>query len=275
MISFSRDRRVLRISKPLDGRSGALVGMAAIALGAACRGEDGRSSSPGAGASTATQSPRTTAPVTTASPASATAGPARPAPPSSRTTSPPAPRSAVPAAHEFDAQREVTVRHSSSLRCETKMVREWLRVRCPYTEQTASTGGGDVRVERSTHAAEVRVTHFSRPMEAILPVVPGCSHRLSFGGDWGWRWLRVDWPSGAGQALMYFDQPATSASCRSPADCPSKVCCFNPLAREGFCSETCDVGLTTFTCRSDADCPVLFGTQKTRCVQEDGWGLCR
>src|SRR5687768_13823004 len=40
-------------------------------------------------------------------------------------------RSAVPTLDEWNAQtKEVTVRGSSKLNCETKMVREWLRVSC-------------------------------------------------------------------------------------------------------------------------------------------------
>jgi hypothetical protein len=183
-------------------------------------------------------------------------------------------RSPIPAPQEFDSQREVTVRHSSSLQCETKMVREWLRVRCPYTQETASVGGGDVKINQSTHKGELRVTHFARPMEALVPVVPGCSHSISFNGDWGYRWLTVNWPAGASHALMYFDQPATPASCRVPSDCTTNVCCYLPLDRKGFCSTSCDVGVTTFTCRTDADCPVVF-SKKTRCVPDGDFRICQ
>ncbi|MCL2824556.1 MAG: hypothetical protein FWD57_11240 [Polyangiaceae bacterium] len=181
-------------------------------------------------------------------------------------------RSPVPAPSEYDARGEVTVRHSSSLRCETKKVREWLRVRCPYT--VTGGGGGEVRVVRSTHTGEIRTKSYSSPMEAIIPVLPGSSHNLTFMGDWGRRTLRVDWPVSAAQALMYFDQPATAQSCRVPSDCPTNVCCFNPVAKEGFCATECDVGNTTFTCRTDADCPVVFG-RKTRCLPIVGYKICQ
>src|SRR3954469_6150227 len=65
-----------------------------------------------------------------APPVSPAAAAAKPLPPG---------RTPVPSLAEYAAAHEVTVKGSSALRCETKMIREWLRVTCRGKNDTGGT----------------------------------------------------------------------------------------------------------------------------------------
>ena len=185
--------------------------------------------------------------------------------------------SPIPTDAEYAAVREVTVRHSSSLGCETKQVREWLRVQCTSRNpaDTASVGGLSAEVAPGSRPGGARVFNFKNPFGAYLPVVPGASHRASFTGDWGTRYLTVTWPIGAPAPTMAFDQPAEAPSCRGPSECPGQVCCSVPGGRS-FCAQACDLGLQAQVCVTDTDCLPAFG-RATRCagVQAGGLRTCQ
>jgi hypothetical protein len=106
-------------------------------------------------------------------------------------------RSAVPTIPEWDAQtKEVTVRGSTKLNCETKMVREWLRVSCRGKSQhggeptgvTVTKGGG--RGDDFTFAS-------NKVASLVVRFVPGVDLDARF--TWTDRSanLRVWWPRGA------------------------------------------------------------------------------
>ena len=183
----------------------------------------------------------------------------------------------IPTDAEYAAVREVTVRHSSSLGCETKQVREWLRVLCTSRNpgDTASVGGLSAEVAAGSRPGGARVFNFKNPFGAYLPVVPGASHRAWFDGDWGTRYLTVSWPVGAPAPTMAFDQPADPATCRAPSDCPGQVCC-SVSGGTSFCAQACDLGLQAQVCVTDADCLPAFGNA-TRCigVHAGGFRTCQ
>lgn len=108
----------------------------------------------------------------------------------------PPPGSAPPTVAEWAmVTREITVAGSSALNCETKMLREWLRVTC-------RTRGLDVPINvRSdyTEGQQVYVYKQAGLASAVVQVVRGRSSRTTYvwdrrGRSWG-RELRVSWPS--------------------------------------------------------------------------------
>lgn len=116
-------------------------------------------------------------------------------------------RSSPPTVAEWSSVGEVTVRHSSALGCETKMVREWLRVSCSrHSPDNAPTG-----VQLIRPAGDKEIFTFTTPTLAslVLPVRPGVNTEARFTWQkWGARTLRVTWPNGAPSASMTFDSGA-------------------------------------------------------------------
>lgn len=167
--------------------------------------------------------PRSESVATTAAPvASATPEPATPPDPAKvepAATAPAKPRaddltgvggrSKVPTIAEWDAVGEITVRHSGPLGCETKMVREWLRVSC-------RTGAGahqikSVSVLSSNGMSKGEVFTFSKSgvSSVVLPVRDGYSAKVRFAwSDWGSRTLSMDFAHGAPKPVIEFDASA-------------------------------------------------------------------
>lgn len=106
-------------------------------------------------------------------------------------------RSPVPTTDEWNAVlKEVTVRGSSALNCETKMVREWLRVSCRGKN---STGGKPTAVSVTRGGGRGDDFTFTGDGVASLVVrfVEGVDLEASFTWSDDKRLLRVHWPRGA------------------------------------------------------------------------------
>lgn len=114
-------------------------------------------------------------------------------------------RSTPPTLAEWDAvPREITVAHSTPLRCETKFLREWLRVSCRGKEvQTIAVQQRDgvVSGEVMTYAKAGQVTSLVMPIRGSLLV------KVAFGWSWGTRTLSVKYDRGAPQPEIAFDAP--------------------------------------------------------------------
>lgn len=106
-------------------------------------------------------------------------------------------KSKAPSTAEWDAQtKEVTVHGSSARMCETKMVREWLRISCrgepegygkAQTVTVLSGGGrGDDFVFSSPGVASL-----------IVRFVPGVDLKARFGWERKSSTIHVYWPRGA------------------------------------------------------------------------------
>jgi hypothetical protein len=144
---------------------------------------------------------RTTAATATAAPpakATATAAPsAAPAQP------PPLPagRSAAPTLAEWNGmKKEVTVKGSSALKCETKIVREYLRVSCkeavePEGKPTAIKILKGGRGEALAYANDGVIS-------LILPYVEGTDFEAAFSWTKKSHKLVVSWPKGARQPAI-------------------------------------------------------------------------
>lgn len=105
----------------------------------------------------------------------------------------------LPSPVEWNAVAENTVKGSTAAGCETKQVREWLRVRC-----TNPPGGGVYRgvgwVEG--RRGELQLTSVFQRAAAIVPVRPGQVTRVAFrfeneNGDQFERVLRAEWTKDA------------------------------------------------------------------------------
>ncbi len=106
-------------------------------------------------------------------------------------------RSAAPTIPEWNAQtKEVTVRGSTKLNCETKMVREWLRVSCRGKNQFGGEPTG-VTVTKGGGRGEDFTFSGNKVASLVVRFVPGVDLDARF--TWTDRSsnLRVWWPRGA------------------------------------------------------------------------------
>lgn len=119
----------------------------------------------------------------------------------------PRPSSTPPTLNEWNAVPwEITVTGSSALNCETKMVREWLRVSC-------RPKGGLVPIEVKSgpqNGLQAYVFNDSLKIASlVVQVVQGKSYSATFTFQEGReRWnqpLVVSWPSNAARPRIYFN----------------------------------------------------------------------
>jgi len=118
-------------------------------------------------------------------------------------------KSKVPTITEWNEAGEVTVRHSSPLGCETKMVREWLRVSC----RTARGGNqiSDVSVLEASGVKKYEIFTFKREGVAsiVLPIRHPIEAKVRFlWSQWGARTLTISYPQGAPAPKIHFDRTA-------------------------------------------------------------------
>jgi hypothetical protein len=106
-------------------------------------------------------------------------------------------RSAAPTLAEWDGQtREVTVTGSSALACETKQVREWVRISC--RPEGGSLGNPQSVAITRGQTSETFV--FSTPgvvASLVFPFEPGRDITAEFVWQLGMRTFRSHWPRGA------------------------------------------------------------------------------
>ena len=113
------------------------------------------------------------------------------------------------ALEEWNAVGECTVRHSSSLGCETKMVREWLRVSCRTAKGDNQVKGLEVLEVKGATSGEIFEYTAEGVASVVMPVRAGIDARVRFvWSRWGSRTLRVQYPHGAPEPVMRFDRPA-------------------------------------------------------------------
>jgi hypothetical protein len=106
----------------------------------------------------------------------------------------PPPGSNPPSVAEWDSvTREVTVRNSSRYHCETKMLREWLRVTCyPYDAWTLKNV-----VTRTPHGHQAFTGMFGPKASVVVQVVRGKTYVARYvWNDDSFRDLTVSWPGG-------------------------------------------------------------------------------
>lgn len=119
----------------------------------------------------------------------------------------PPPSSPPPTTAEWDSvTREVTVKGSSARNCETKMVREWLRVTCRRF-------ANNLPVDASGQAGSGQQAYYHTvpnvQASLVVQVIQGRTYRGMFSWRAGARvWgaeLMVVWPSSAARPSLYFE----------------------------------------------------------------------
>jgi hypothetical protein len=108
----------------------------------------------------------------------------------------PAPGSTPPTVAEWDAvTKEVRVSGSSALGCETKMLREWLRVSC---NQKGALTPTKVKTEHSG-GQQAFVGMFGKKSSVVVQVVKGREYSAKYGwqnaGAASEATLLIEWPS--------------------------------------------------------------------------------
>ncbi|MCE7893273.1 MAG: hypothetical protein DYH12_26815 [Sorangiineae bacterium PRO1] len=144
--------------------------------------------------------------------ATPTPAPAESAPPSggseSKTGIPTSGTSKPPTVAEWGAVGEITVRHSTPLNCETKLVREWLRVSCRTSDNSANQIQ-TVKLTRGNDSGGIPPFMKKGVASIVTRVRPGIDADWTFEWtQWGKRVLTVKWPHGAPAPTYEFDQTA-------------------------------------------------------------------
>ncbi len=178
--------------------------------------KSGSSSASAASASTAPAAP-TPAPTPTPAPSPTTPPDAAPTTTAEAPPPPPPPvptpaggRSAVPTQAEWAAQtKEVGVRGSAALGCETKQVREWLRVSCRGTNDT---GGKPTALRFISGDSKEAFTFASGGITSlVIPYEEGINSVYVFSWTDKSHKLVLSWPRGAPKpALLGVFQGAAS-----------------------------------------------------------------
>jgi len=150
----------------------------------------------------------------------------------------PAGRSKIPTLAEWNSQqKEVTVKGSSALSCETKVVREYLRVSCRGKNDTGGTPT-NVVIKKGGHGDAF--TYVGAGVTSlIVPFVEG----IDFAADFSWtdksHTLTVKWPRGSQRPVVVgvfegakspLDASADAALAAMACKCHKKV----------YGLETCD-----------------------------------
>lgn len=112
-------------------------------------------------------------------------------------------RSPVPVPEMWKQAPEVIVSGSSEAVCETKQVREWLRVLCVRTDAAQPVA---VEIEQDDgHEALALV--MPRQVSLVIPIVAGREFAAKITWTDRTRVLRVRWPHGATMPALAFDKP--------------------------------------------------------------------
>lgn len=113
----------------------------------------------------------------------------------------PARGSPAPKLEEWNAvTKEVTVWHSSDLKCETKMVREWLRVSCHKNAY-----GGPTNVTKGANdGQQAFLFHNSEVASLVVEVIPGKTFVADFSWEQATFQLSLAWPNGGRPQASFY-----------------------------------------------------------------------
>lgn len=111
-------------------------------------------------------------------------------------------RSPVPVPALWQRSPEVIVRGSTAASCETKKIREWLRVLCTHGRELAPRGVELVRDD----GGESMVMAMPHGVSLLIPVIEGREVAAKITWPDKTRVLHVRWPAG-GKPEMAFDEP--------------------------------------------------------------------
>jgi len=189
---------------------GRIAGVVSFALVVSACGQSTGSKSDGSAATA--RATATTAPPVKPAPAEATAAPPKATPvvaPGGRGADGlpadiPSTRSKVPTLAEWSAVPEITVARSTPLGCETKMVREWLRVSCKGKSYTGGKPGNVTKLE-GCGPETMLFSKAESTTSLVSPVLRGksCEVRFTWTNDRA-AWLSIDWAATAPRPVIAF-----------------------------------------------------------------------
>jgi hypothetical protein len=147
----------------------------------------------------------------------------------------PAGRSPVPSIAEYAAAHEVTVKGSTALHCETKMIREWLRVRCSGRNDTGGTPTA-VTVMRGGRG-ETIVFSAAGVTSVITPVLEGTDFEAVFSWTDKAHALDVKWPRGAPRPVVVGEFLGAASPLDGTAPSAAICECHKKLTGHRDCSD--------------------------------------
>lgn len=210
-------------------RSASLVFLAALPLAVSACGSDASSSAPSSSAPAASGAAKTaagsaaaSAPTSTGAAASATAA---------STGRPSFPVTDEPELQEWAKSKIVKVAGSTLNSCDTRMVREWLRVQCvnrsPERGTPVSITVTDGRAQGERYKGE-NLKVVNEITTLIVPVRPGTDFAADFAWEKGTDQLTVKWPYNTGEEARDIkftssleDAAPTSSGAAPPAPAPA------------------------------------------------------
>ncbi len=160
-------------------------------------------------------------------------------------------RSAIPSFREWDEQkREVMVKGSSALGCETKMVREYLRVTCKGKNDSGGAPAGIKMVRGSREAQSFAAVGV---ISLILPVVEGTNFEAIFSWSDRSHPFTIKWPKGTKiPAVVGVFEGAKSPLDRGSGSLEAKLCeCHKKTLGKATCDELLGA--------ADEDCDRTWG----------------
>ncbi len=120
----------------------------------------------------------------------------------------PTTRSKVPTLQEWNAvPREITVNRSTPLNCETRMVREWLRVSCRVKNNTGGTPTNAEVVAGCTAEAYVYARRDQKIASLVTPLIRGQHCEVRFSWTDKTQTLVTDWVGGGPRPSVKFTGP--------------------------------------------------------------------
>ncbi|MCA9645763.1 MAG: hypothetical protein H6718_30580 [Polyangiaceae bacterium] len=194
-----------------SSKQGGFWGLGALALVLvallACKQNDEQAPTPAAAQPELPANPAEPTPAAAAPEEAPVAAPAA-AQPQSRTGIPTEGTSKPPTIAEWNAVGEITVRHSTPLGCETKLIREWLRVSC----RTLGNGSNQVLSAALTEGRNAGgiPAFVKKGVASIVMQVRKNGYAVwTFNwSEWGSRKLTVSWPNGNPRPIIEFDRTA-------------------------------------------------------------------
>lgn len=159
----------------------------------------------------------------------------------------PAGRTPAPTLDEWDKmKKEVTVKGSSALKCETKIVREYLRVNCKGTLEPEGTPTG-IKILKGGRGEAMAYAH-AGVTSLILPFVEGTDFEAVFSWTHKSHKLVVSWPRGNKLPVIVgaFEGAASPLDGNSRGDDGKLCACYKEVTGLGTCEDM--IGA------ADADC---------------------
>ena len=232
-----------------------LLGGGLLVWGCGNKGGDGVEAKPAS-----TQAPAAT---TTAAAAATTAAPAAEAPPTKATPLPEG-RSGPPTLEEWNTiKKEVTVKGSSALKCETKIVREYLRVSCRGKVPEGTPTG----IKLIKGGREALVFASGGIASLVLPYVEGTDFEAAFSWTQKSHKLSVKWPKGSKQPVIVgtFEGAASPLDGTAQGDNDKLCACHKKVTNATTCEDVYG--------GADADCDRTYGDNCPKllaCSRHDG-----